>query len=197
VSIFGRIITGDHVESAVEQTVRAFQADYLAEVAEQSGLPRGALPKFRSFPRLTDLSKWEEDQTPSCMIAAPGTLQTPTTQRGAVNARWAVGIGCIVSAKDMQTTLRLCQLYTAAMRALLLQHRSLGGFSDGLSFISERYDEQDPERNIATGVAQFSVDVLGITEVDAGPSTPSDDATLPVGDWPEVATVYIDAEKVN
>lgn len=196
---YGRIITGADVETAAEATIKIWQADYLAEVASQSGLTRGVLPQFRSFPRLLDVSKWGEDQTPSCVISAPGTLQSPTVMQRKVNVRWALGIGCIVSAKDMPSTLRLAQLYTAAVRALILQHPSLGGFSDGIAFISERYDELDANdsRSIASGVVQFGVDVLGITDVSQGPSTPSSDATLPSGDWPEVASVGVDVEKVN
>lgn len=198
-TIFSPIITGADVEAAVEATIKAWQADYLAEVADQAGLERGSLPLFRSYPRLLDLSKWDEDQTPSCVISAPGTLETPATRGRQINARWAVGIGCIVSAKDMQSTLRLSQLYIAAVRAILVQQGSLGGISSGVSFISERYDDLDSSdaRSLASGVGQFGVDVIGITELGMGPKTPSGDATLPSGTWPTVETVGIDLEKVN
>jgi hypothetical protein len=199
VSPYGRIITGADVETAAETTIKLWQADYLSEVASQSGLARGVLPQFRSYPRLLDISKWGEDQTPSCVISAPGTLQTPENRQRQVKARWALGIGCIVSAKDMPSTLRMAQLYTAAVRALILQHPSMGGLSDGVVFISERYDELDANdsRSIASGVVQFGVDVLGITDTSQGPSAPSSDATLPPGDWHTVTSVGVDVEKVN
>lgn len=196
-SIFGKIISAVDVENAVESFIRLMQADYLAEVAAQAGMSRGDLPLFRSFPRLVDMTKWEEDQTPTCIIAAPGTLQQPTVRSRQLNVRWALGLGCIVAAKDMESTMRLCQLYTAALRTMIMQNQSLGGTSDGVVYLSERYDQMNPARNIAAGVVQFGVDVLGITDISQGLGIPSLDATISSGSWPEVSTTQIDVKKVN
>jgi tetrahydromethanopterin S-methyltransferase subunit B len=83
-------------------------------------------------------------------------------------------------------------LYIAAMRALVIQHKSLGGFASDTVWMAERYDEiaSDDARTIMAGVAQFDVYVEAVTKA-TGPTKPSADATLPPGEWPTAETVTV------
>jgi hypothetical protein len=192
-TIFGSIITGSDVEAAVRTTVQRWQGDYLAEIAEQHGRARGDLPRFRSFLTTLDLDKFSEDQTPACLVVAPGTVELPEKWSEKYLARWAVGVGCVVSGQDEANTYELISLYAAAVRAMIVQHKSLGGFAENTVWASERYDELATSdlRTIAAGTVQFYVDVKDVVDTTLGPTTPSVDSTVPPGNWPTAQTVTV------
>jgi hypothetical protein len=179
------------VEAAMTATIKRFAPDYLAEVAEQSGRARGELELFRSYVTYVDLTKYNEDQIPTCVVTAPGTSETPARERGSrYMAPWGVGVGCVVSGQDAANTWELIGLYSAAVRAIVVQHKSLGGFASDTYWIGERYDElsSSDQRTIMAGVNQFSVWVEDVVDGAQGLLEPTPDATLPPGDWPLVAT---------
>lgn len=196
-SIFGPIVTGQHVRAAVEATIKLWAPDYLAEVGERSGRERCDLPGFRSYVSAVDLDRFAEDQLPSCCIVAPGLASAPEKrgQNGAYMAEWSVGVGAVVMGPDRETTYELVELYAAAIRALILHHPSLGEFAAGVRWVDERYDDLpfEDSRTIAAGVVQFNVGVE--TAVDSyGPTVPSEDPCDEPGDWATVQTVIIDEE---
>lgn len=199
-SPFGQILTGDDVQDAIESTIRLWIKDYLAEVADHSGRARGDLPVFRSYARKIDLSKFEEDQIPACIIVAPGTMQDPTKNSRGIDARWSAGVGAIVSGQNENNTYQLAQLYGAALRTMLLQQSSLLGFAIGTVFVSERYDELPQKaatRNLAAAVLHFGVDVRRISEPQRGPVAPREDPTQPPAAWPTVSTVETDLTRMG
>lgn len=188
----GSIVTGADVQRAMADTVKLWSPDYLAEVGEQSGRGRGELPGFRSYVTLVDLAKYNEDQIPTCVVVAPGTATVERRSRSYV-VEWLCGVGCVVSGQNSENTYELGALYVAAVRALVVQHKSLGGFAEDVSWTGERYDELDANdaRTITAGVAQFSVFVASAIDPTLGLTVPSGDATIPPGDWPEAMTVDI------
>jgi hypothetical protein len=188
----GDIVTGSDVQRAMTDTVKMWSPDYLAEVGEQSGRGRGDLPGFRSYVTLVDLSKFSEDQIPTCVVVAPGTNGVERRSGGYV-VEWLCGVGCVVSGQNSENTYELGTLYVAAVRALVVQHKSLGGFAEDISWTGERYDELDSNeiRTITAGVAQFSVFVSSAVDPALGLTVPSVDATIPPGDWPQATTVDI------
>lgn len=198
-TIFGQVVTNLDVEAALAGTIKLWLPDYLAEVGEQKGYARGSLPMFRSYVPAVTLDRFDEDQIPSCVIIVPGTLDQPQNRQGAANARWSAGIGCIVSGKDREGTRKLASTYTAAVRTLLLQKPSLGGFAQGLVWMSERYDAL-PEvageiRTFGAGVLQFGVDVNAVSKLVGGPMQPTVSPTAAPADWPLTETIAISVTK--
>lgn len=198
IGTIGRVVTGHDVEAAMEATVRLWSPDYLAEVAEQSSRARGDLAPFRSYVHMVDLAKYNEDQIPTCVIVAPGTVDTPERHSGDYDAPWGVGLGAVVSGQDAENTYELVSLYVAALRALVVQHKSLGNFASDTYWVGERYDEltSDDARTIMAGVAQFNVYVEDVVK-GIGPTQPSADATLPPGPWPVAETVTVDTRAMR
>lgn len=198
-TVFGPVLTNLDVEAAVIATVKTWLPDYLAEVGAQKGFARGSLPLFRSYVPVFSLDRFDEEQLPSCIVVAPGTIDQPEIRRQAANVRWAVGIGCMVSGKDSDGTRKLAAVYTAAVRTLILQKRSLGGFAEGVVWLSERYDAlpalEGERRTLGAGVLQFGVDVNAVSQVYGGPTVASVDPAVPPADWPEVDTVLIDVTR--
>jgi hypothetical protein len=193
--VFGQIITGDDVRNAMKETLQLWIGTYLAVIARKTGRAGGDLQGFKSYPTLFDINKYAEDIMPACVLVAPGILSTPILEKGGYRATWGVGLGCVVAGKDRDNTYQLATLYTAAARSLVLQHPSLGGFADGVNWISERYDNLDSSdvRTIAAGVIQFGVDVVDVVDPRAGTMTPAPDLPTPVDAWPAAEQVIIDA----
>ena len=199
-TIFGDIVTGADVEAAVQATIERWMPDYLAEVGAKYGYARGSLPLFRSFVPSLTIDTFEEDQTPSCVIVSPGTLSNPEKRQRAMHARFALGIGCIVSGKDKDNTRLLARIYAAAVRTLIIQKPSLGEFAEGVNWISERYDAitalESASRTLGAGVLQFGVDVGYVNQAYGGPMAPTD-PTVPPGDWPEVEKVVLTIDQTG
>lgn len=141
---------------------------YLNEVGDQQD--RGDLPDFRSITTANDYDKWPEDQLPAAIVISPGLAEEPARHGKDWKARWALGIGVVVSAGTRSDTLDLVGAYAAAVRAMILQNSSLGGFADGTYWIGERYDEIDTDdsRTLAGGQVLFVVDVAAVVDSQGG-----------------------------
>jgi hypothetical protein len=186
VTIFQRIVTGRMVEAAVRDHCQRWSPDYVAEVSEQSGRDRCDLPTFRSYLPALDLDKFEEDQVPACVIVAPGTMRPPAKRGHLWYVTWQLSIGCVVSGQDRDNTFELVPLYAAAVRALMVQHPSLGvDWVDGVSWLGERYDELDTDdsRTIAAASVTFAIDVPSAVDSRGGPAAPSADPCEAPGEW--------------
>lgn len=182
-ALFGAILDGTEVEEAVLETVRLWEATYLREIEEQKGLDPNSLPAFRSRFAVSEdePDRWPEDQLPSLVVACPGTLGEPKSDgEGAYHATFAVEVGVIVSANEEGATNRLAKRYAAAVRAILVQHSSLGGFARGLDWMGEAYDrvvERPDQRMLRATVLPFSVEVDDVVQAAHGPTElPVEDA---------------------
>lgn len=201
-STFGPVVTGEDVIAAVEATVRLWQYDYLGELAVRDERDRGALPRIRDFIPSGDLDKFPEDRLPACVIVMPGTAQEPTRHQGGLYvARWAFGLAPIVSAKDRTATRRLCGLYTAALRTLVVQRGDLGGFARATTWLGETYHELDSDRHrtIQAGIVRFVTEVDDVVDARQGPMAPTEDPDAPggpqePGQWPIVQTTHVTVE---
>lgn len=191
VRVFGPIITSNAVRKAVEATVKLWLPTYTAEVVAQAGLPRAPLPDIRSWKSWPDFYVWPEDQFPACVVVSPGTNGEPEMHNRQITVPWTAGVAIVVSAKDAESTADLIGYYAAAVRALLVQNGSLGGFAVETSFMAERYDEHplpDQGRTVRTAMVTVSVLVEGINNRYGGPPTP-DNPTEDPGVWPTIHEV--------
>lgn len=196
-NIFGPVVTGKDVVDAAVATMKKWCPDYLAEIAEHSGRARGDLPLFRSYVPMINLNKFNEDQVPTCVVIAPGTIDTPVKRAKQVQVRWGLGVGCVVSGQNDENSYELATLYVAAVRMMLLQQKSLGGFAEGVNWISERYDALPDidSRSFTAGVIQFGVDVNNVVDPTQGPKQQSPDVTVDPGVWPVVQTEQLTVVK--
>lgn len=197
---FGVIVTGGDVRNAVQQTIKQWSVTYLAEVARLDPDTQGTLPDFRSYPDSLDLTKYNEEQVPACIMVVPGITKPPEKRgSGKIWSQWGVGLGIVVSGPTKERSIRLAEMYTAAVRAILLQQAGLKGsgatpFSSGVTWLAERYTDPvrpgDATRTLCAGMLQFAVDVSETVDVSQGPLQPITDGSAPTG-WPTVATPTI------
>jgi hypothetical protein len=197
-SIFDLVVDGSMVEAAARETLDEWFPTYLAELERQRGRDARSLPLPRSYHTAPTFETWPEDQLPAVVIVSPGLAGAPVKNgRGRMHAPWALGIGVVVSARDQASTNEIAKLYAAAVRALLLQRGSLGGFAAETEWVDERYDDLPAagERTLGAGQAIFVVQVENVVYANGGPvAVPDDPYATPAG-WPLVQTTQIETER--
>lgn len=200
-SVFGQIITAKMVADAVKASVQKWVVTYLAEIARINGVTEKFQP-FLSYPTELDLTKYPEDMLPALVTVCPGT--TKTTKRGAIyEAEWSVGLGIVLSGQNESDSYQLVTDYTAAVRALLVQHPALDvPWVTGLEYIAERYDNgplrTEDTRTLGLGSLALAVTTMGVVDASQGPLVPIDDGSAP-GDWPtvELAGVTVTGQEIS
>jgi hypothetical protein len=193
-SIFGPLVTADDVEQAAILTLRKWLPTHLNAAGVRKGLPAGALPyprddSYRVTPTLED----EIDilSLPRIIVVSPGTVDDPElSHAGGYSVWWDLRLAAVVHGKDRAQTNFLAKLYAAAMRETLLQHQSLGGAAQAVTWTAEGYDDADGEeqRSRAIGLASFAVLTDSAVDPMAGPTTPDPKPSpeTPYPDLPEV-----------
>lgn len=164
---YSPIVSGKIVRTAVRNTLQANSRTFLDLIGVADGRQAGDLPDFRSYVSAFDTDKFEEDQVPACIIVAPGLIGAPVRRgSGKYEATWSVAAAAVVSGQDRENTFELVELYAAAIRAVIIHERSLGGFAESTEWLNERYDELtfDDVRTIAAGIVQFAVTVETVVE---------------------------------
>jgi hypothetical protein len=201
---FGPIIHAGMVSDAVHDTIDHWIETYLAEMARRdSDTEAGStLPPFRSYPISLDTERFAEEQLPACVIVVPGIVGTPVKRgNGSFIAEWQVGLGIGVTGQNKARTARLAQLYTVAVRSIILQKHSLSGggdapFADGVTWDIEHYmavDHTQDARTMVIGMLQFRVMVSNAASAYGGPTTPIHDGEPPTG-WPTVAETFFSVD---
>lgn len=198
-NVFGPIITGKHVRTAMRTHLRTWLPSYLAEVAREDDRPT-PLPMPQSWVSALDLveGKFTEDAIPSCVIVAPGLLEDPIKKGGMFIVRWAVSVGYVVSGQDRENTFDLSELCAAAVRGAVMHRPSLSGFASGIDWIGERYDDIPNEmaRTLAAGTVQFGIEVQSALATVGGPDVPLAEPTEDPGPRATFSVVSSTAEGV-
>lgn len=170
--VIGRVVSAHDVERAVRATIERWQDTYLGELGRQQARDADALPSIRSWNVTAAFSDFPEAQLPSAIVVAPGTASV--TRRGTgYEASWAVGVAVVVSAATEADTDQLAKLYAAAVRAMIVQHGTLGGLAEATVWESERFDDvllepPDAERTIVAAQVAFAVTVADVVDPAAG-----------------------------
>lgn len=177
-STYGPIITSGDLQKAVETTIARWVDAYVAEVERQKSL---TLPPVRHYdvaaPQTPDLM-------PCVVIRAGGLIGEPERHGdGTYDAAFGVGVGIVVADETRDGARALCQAYTAAIRTLLLQQGSLGGFAEASEWLDEDVTEigWTTDRSIYGGSVQIAVYVRAASDASAGPLLPpTPDPTTPL-----------------
>jgi len=205
VSIFGAIQIADDLEEAVLNTLEKWFYTYLVEYELQTHqIPdkyhRPTHPMPRSYLKVNQLDKEAADQLPSIVCVSPGlsSRHAPAQEGdGSFRAFFNVGVGVFCTAKDRKDTMKICRMYTAICRTIMLQQQSLGGFADGSWWIDESYDPHfsfTDDQTISAGQVVFEIEVAGVVNRYDGPKTIDPEPEQPGSDWPLAETVTATVE---
>jgi hypothetical protein len=205
VDIFLPIKDGSQIENAIIAHLNAWMPVYLREIEVQRSWPDDQhLPDIRSFATFSRFDHFDEQQLPSVVVASPGLSGPPKMEgNGSYTAIWNISITVIVSALDQASTNQLAKMYAAAVRGVMLQKSSIGGYAVHVEWRNESYTDvgtSDGERTFAVGTGQFDVMVEEVVNKMGGPRTypfieAPDPATQPGSQWPDAQEVDVDVEK--
>lgn len=210
-SVFGQIFIADDLENAAVNTLESWFPVYIREVELQSpappdprNIPQDALPLPRAYITAERLDRENADQLPAIVVVSPGLGRKIPMQEGDGTFRvtFSLAIGVFVSGQDRMDTKRLLRLYTGMARTIILQHQSLGGYSDGATWLDESYDDNfnfNDTLTLGCGQVVFEIDVAEVVSRYGGPAAygqpePPPDPTQPGSTWPEVETVTAEIE---
>jgi hypothetical protein len=192
-SIFGVIKTGGIVEQSMIDTLRDWFPTYLRELELQLDMTAGLLPAPKSYSK-ADEFEWETgQQLPAAIVISPGLAGHPLMDgERKYRATWTVAVGVIVSADTQEHTNELAKIYAAAVRAIVLQHGSLGEKAGGSEWIDEGYDDLPPDanRSMAAATMTFEIEVEDVIDRQGGPAYPiqPNPESQPGSEWPLVET---------
>lgn len=181
---FGRIVGRAEVTAAIVEFGQLWLPTYLAEVSDQMGYA-DTIPNPRSWTvsPYPQAEWWPEDQTTRVHVGCAGTDALEKDGEGNIGGVFVVNVWVFAAARDEASTARLGDAYTRAIRALFVQHRSIGGFARTLEWIGETYglDDPDERRTTALGQNTFAVQVDQLVSARQGPVDP-----VPPGEegWP-------------
>lgn len=191
-SIFGPIIDASRVEDAVLSLLQVWLPTYLSEVERQAGMTAGQLARPRSWQAVNDVDNWPENQLPAVFVVPTGTTGEPERLGdGTYSTWWAFGVVAVTPANDEVHARRNAQLYTAAIRALLLHRQSLGGLGTATVWTGERFDAgslSGRNRTLGVGSSEYRVNVMNVVQTGKGPIAPDPkpDSTEPYDDEPVI-----------
>lgn len=177
--VFGTIFTPRKMEDALMVTLQTWMPTYLAEIERQTLRDSESLPHPQSWANSTsEFNAIPGDEImPLVVVICTGLAGEPERHGdGRYRAPWACGVGVFTSGRDQDSSRGLAYDYGAAIRALIVQHQSLGGLpgAGGIDWVEERYDDVDIEEERTLGSARivFSVWIEDVVSDNLGPVDP-------------------------
>lgn len=185
--VFKDIVSSDEIDVQIATVLNDWMDTYLAEIERQRGFPAGDIPSIRSYVTIQDFRHDPENQVPAIVIVNAGTTGRPTKSgEGWYKATFTVGISAITSAIDQAASREMSKLYSAAVRAIMLQKKAGGNLISDVQWLGEANDtiDRDAGDMLAASTNTFDLVVDGLVkERGAGPAAPTTSAPAPV---PEV-----------
>lgn len=198
--VIGPIIDAGQVEDDVKAHLELWLPTYLAQLAEDRGLPRNTFLRddgsaVANWQHTTDFDVTETTQLPAVLIINTGVNGTPQREGdGSYRVTWLIGIGVLVSAGGDNPALnssRLAKRWGAAIRCAMVQYCLDNPSVEGIGWEDEGYDDVPTElqRSLASARLVFSVEYRDVVNTNLGPGQPDphpDPVTEPYEDWPTV-----------
>jgi hypothetical protein len=171
---YGEVVGGHSVQEAMYATLEKWLPSYVMEINRQLGEEVLQIPtEYRFRPDYRTLPK---SSTAAILIDVTGTSGRPQVYQQATRANWEARVMIFVyGTKDWQETQAMTNAYAAAVRAAIVQHRSLGGFADTTIWTGEDYREGEHSGTRTTGLAvvHFEVTVGNAVNIYGGPPSPA------------------------
>lgn len=197
-SIYGRIVTAPEVEQAVTAVIEERIEEYVARMERHAGRNVKSIALPKSYITKNDLDHWPEESLPSVVVTAPGLDGPPKMEGdGSYRAKWLVGVGVVVGATSTSKAIELSKLYGAAVRELLIQNSSLEGFSEGITWENEKYDDlgDQDSLNLAAASVIIGVEVRGVANRSGGTMEPPKEPYEEPGDPSTVESTQVTVKK--
>lgn len=184
--VFKDIVSSDEIDVQITALLQTWMDTYLAEIRRQRSFT-SPIPSIRSYVTIQDFRHEPENQTPAIVIVNPGTSGRPVKNgEGWWKSPFIIAVSAITSTRDQASTRKMSQVYSAAIRAIMLQKKAGGNMISDVSWLGEANDtiDRDSGDMLASSTNTFELTVDGLVkDRGAGPAAPSTSAPAPV---PEV-----------
>lgn len=175
---FGPFIGPSQVRDAAKATISLWAPTYVAEAARRTAT---TLLPFNDWLNEAVISPTGGDTAPRWTVYCPGSLSTPHRDGdGTYRVVWDVQVNLWAYGLDWESTEDTLGWYLAALRMALLQHPSLGGFSEATFWRGERYEpiQETAFHTWGRAVLLLATEVDNVMDAYAGPSTPPVDPSV-------------------
>lgn len=192
--IVGPLFSPHLIEEAALRTLRDWLPVYRDAIYNRY---KARLPKIESWGLENSTAKRQPEQKlPSLIVVADGIGQDGAPEEhtaGLYRASWIFGVAVVIESGNPFIARRNAQMYGAAVRGAILQHRSLG--LDGC--VSKWLDESYPfgskeSKTRAVAESLFAVEVDEVVNWQMGPKG-EPPSSIPAAD-PEITEVDVKAE---
>ncbi len=175
-SIIGRILSPDVVQSDIIAHLKLWLPTYLCEVDEQRGLARGLTSWPKSWQVVPTFDNTLEGQLPAMLVICPGTATKPIKEGdGTYRATYTVGVAALVKGPDQITANEIAKRYGAAIAASMLQEKGrINESLHGLGWEGDSYDDVrvEADRTLSSATVHFAVEYRNVLSEREGPSAP-------------------------
>lgn len=200
-SSFGPIFTSKEFDDNVVAFIQEWIDTYLSEMELRGGYPRRSTDRPKSYNNAVTADNWQEELLPGVLVVSSGFVGPPVrVGAGMHDGWWEWTVAVILTGRDYDSARLKVSLFSSALRAMIIQNPSLGGFVQDTVWESEPVDFAPMEGRTRTrGVAalQFRSYIEGIVDSSMGPSAPDGATALPDPNTPHPDAPVVDTVAVT
>jgi hypothetical protein len=175
------------LEDALLDLIESWLPTYLTEVEVQFGLEPLTLARPKFYGTSVENDTHPGEGLPAIIVVSPGTASV-MGEGQYLSAWYDVTVATTVMASSEMGARRLAALYSAAIRAIVMQHGSIGGKADGAAFIGEEFlgSPAQDNRNRSRGGAltHFQLKIDQLLDRQLGPTEPTPHDGMETPDLP-------------
>jgi hypothetical protein len=196
----GPIFAAPELEDALLALIESWLPTYLTEVETAYGLDPLTLARPKFYGTSVEADTHPGEGLPAIIVVSPGTGEVPEGEAQNITAWYDVTVATSTMAASEIGARRLGAFYSAAIRAIVMQHGSIGGVADAVRFLGEEFigSPGNDERSRSRGGAltHFRVRISPILDRQAGPTEPMPHDGMNMPDLPiaQLIEVEVDAD---
>lgn len=163
---YGEIVTAGLVRSAIKGILLGHLAPVLAVVAERQGFDPASVSAPAGYGASANPDEVEALQAMG-IIVVPGMSDQPVKRSdGSYELAWDAAVAIVCSARTRDEGQALSEIYGAAVRACILQHRSLAGVAETTVWTDESHEEiaYDTGRSVWAATLVFAVTCRSVVD---------------------------------
>lgn len=199
----GILFAAPALEDAMLELIESWLPTYLTEVERAYGLEPLTLARPKFYGTSVENDTHPGEGLPAIIVVAPGTSGVPEGEGQYISAWYDLTVATTVVASSEMGARRLAALYSAAIRALVLQHGSIGGVASGVRFQGEEFlgspAQDNRSRSRGGALTHFMVKIEKLVDVQAGPVEPLPHDGMDMPDLPIVQEweVVVDSDDLE
>ncbi len=178
-NVFGRVVSAAQLEKAVLATLKEWMPDYLPEMENQFELKKNSLTVPLNYINRNSFDFQLGEDLPLVCAVSPGIEGQPQMiGHNQYRAMWNMGVGVVMGAMTEELANDQVKAYGAAVRKILLDKQTLGGFPGiaQIILVGENYPDLDvpnAHQNMKSAAVYFLIDVEDVVTARHGPKVHS------------------------